>query len=108
MTAIIETERLTKSYGEHRGIIEVDLEVHEGEAFGFGPNGAGKTTTIRTLLDQLHPPSGRARVFGLDTTADPVAIHDCIGYLPGEFVLFDGLWLGDAGPRSHGPLLVWK
>ena len=47
MTAVIKTERLTKAYGEHRGIIELDLEVAEGEIFGFlGPNGAGKTTTI--------------------------------------------------------------
>ena len=92
MTAIIETEKLTKSYGTHRGIIDVDLEVNEGEAFGFlGPNGAGKTTTIRTLLDHIRPTSGRARVFGIETTADPVAIHRRIGYLPGEFALYDRL-----------------
>ena len=61
MTAIIQIEKLTKSYGEHRGIIDIDLEVNEGEAFGFlGPNGAGKTTTIRTLLDHIRPTSGRA------------------------------------------------
>ena len=54
------TEKLTKSYGQHRGIVDVDLEVKEGEAFGFlGPNGAGKTTTIRTLLDLIRPTSGR-------------------------------------------------
>jgi len=92
MTAIIETEKLTKSYGAHRGIVDLDLEVDEGEAFGFlGPNGAGKTTTIRTLLDHLRPTSGRARIFGIETTADPVAIHRRIGYLPGEFTLYDRL-----------------
>jgi ABC-2 type transport system ATP-binding protein len=92
MTPIIKTERLTKSYGPHRGIVEVDLEVIEGEIFGFlGPNGAGKTTTIRTLLDHLRPTSGRATVFGIETTADPVAIHRRIGYLPGEFLLYDRL-----------------
>ena len=92
MTAIIETEKLTKSYGAHRGIIDVDLVVNEGEAFGFlGPNGAGKTTTIRTLLDHLRPTCGRARVFGIETTADPVAIHARVGYLPGEFILYDKL-----------------
>jgi ABC-2 type transport system ATP-binding protein len=92
MTAAIQTEKLTKSYGSHRGIIEVDLEVQEGEAFGFlGPNGAGKTTMIRTLLDHIRPTSGRATIFGIDTTADPVAIHRRIGYLPGEFVLYDKL-----------------
>ncbi|HKO33468.1 MAG TPA: ABC transporter ATP-binding protein [Candidatus Limnocylindria bacterium] len=92
MTAAIQTEKLTKSYGSHRGIIEVDLEVQEGEAFGFlGPNGAGKTTMIRTLLDHIRPTSGRATIFGIDTTGDPVAIHRRIGYLPGEFVLYDKL-----------------
>ena len=92
MTAIIQTEQLTKSYGVHRGIVEVDLTVNEGEAFGFlGPNGAGKTTTIRTLLDHLRPTSGRAFVFGIETTADPVAIHKRVGYLPGEFTLYDKL-----------------
>jgi ABC-2 type transport system ATP-binding protein len=92
MTAIIETERLTKSYGANRGIVDLDLEVDAGEVFGFlGPNGAGKTTTIRTLLDHLRPTSGRARVFGVETTADPVAIHRRIGYLPGEFTLYDRL-----------------
>jgi ABC-2 type transport system ATP-binding protein len=92
MTAIIQTEQLTKSYGEHRGIVDIDLEVAEGEVFGFlGPNGAGKTTTIRTLLDLIRPTSGRALVFGIETTADPVAIHRRVGYIPGEFTLYDRL-----------------
>jgi ABC-type multidrug transport system ATPase subunit len=92
MTAIIETEKLTKSYGEHRGIIEIDLTVDQGEVFGFlGPNGAGKTTTIRTLLDLIRPTSGRATVFGIETTVDPVAIHRRVGYIPGEFALYDRL-----------------
>jgi ABC-2 type transport system ATP-binding protein len=92
MTAVIETQNLTKSYGAHRGIVDIDLTVNEGEAFGFlGPNGAGKTTTIRTLLDHLRPTSGKAFVFGIETTVDPVAIHRRIGYLPGEFALYDKL-----------------
>jgi ABC-2 type transport system ATP-binding protein len=92
VTAIIQTEKLTKSYGSHRGIIDIDLEVVEGEAFGFlGPNGAGKTTTIRVLLDHIRPTAGRATVFGIETTIDPVAIHRRIGYLPGEFTLYDKL-----------------
>jgi ABC-2 type transport system ATP-binding protein len=92
MTTVIHTDKLTKSYGRHRGIVDVDLEVFEGEAFGFlGPNGAGKTTMIRTLLDHIRPTSGRATIFGIETTADPVAIHRRIGYLPGEFALYDKL-----------------
>jgi ABC-2 type transport system ATP-binding protein len=92
MAAVIKADKLTKYYGEHRGIIDVDLEVNEGEAFGFlGPNGAGKTTMIRTLLDNIRPTSGTARVFDIVTTEDPVAIHKRLGYLPGEFALYDKL-----------------
>src|SRR5512146_719029 len=92
MSAIIQTEKLTKSYGPARGIIDVDLQVNEGEVFGFlGPNGAGKTTTIRTLLDLIRPTSGRAYVFGIESSADPIAIHRRIGYVPGEFALYDRL-----------------
>ena len=92
MTAIIETEKLTKSYGPHRGIVDVDLAVERAEVFGFlGPNGAGKTTTIRLLLDLIRPTRGRASVFGLDATRDAAAIHRRVGYLPGEFALYDRL-----------------
>jgi ABC-2 type transport system ATP-binding protein len=92
MASIIEMEKLTKSYGRHRGIVDVDLQVNEGEAFGcLGPTGAGKTTTIRTLLDHIRPTSGQARIFGIATTKDPVAIHRRVGYLPGEFTLYDKL-----------------
>jgi ABC-2 type transport system ATP-binding protein len=92
MTAIVQLEKLTKSYGAHRGIIDVDLDVEQGEVFGFlGPNGAGKTTTIRTVLDLIRPTSGRARVFGIDSSTDPVAIHRRVGYIPGEFTLYDRL-----------------
>jgi ABC-2 type transport system ATP-binding protein len=92
MPSVIRTENLTKSYGSHRGIVDVNLEVQAGEVFGFlGPNGAGKTTTIRTLLDLIRPTSGRAFVFDIETTADPVAIHRRIGYIPGEFQLYDRL-----------------
>src|SRR5512141_2732468 len=92
MDSIIRTEALTKFYGSHRGIVDIDLEVRQGEIFGFlGPNGAGKTTTIRILLDLIRPTSGRALVFGVETSSDPPAIHRRVGYLPGEFALFDRL-----------------
>jgi ABC-2 type transport system ATP-binding protein len=96
MTAVIKTEKLTKSYGSHRGIVDLDLEVEQGEVFGFlGPNGAGKTTAIRVLLDLIRPTSGKAFVFGIETTQDPVAIHRRVGYLPGEFTLYDRMTGGD-------------
>jgi ABC-2 type transport system ATP-binding protein len=82
----IELDRLTKRYGVARGIEDVTLTVRAGEVFGFlGPNGAGKTTTIRTLLDLLHPTSGTARVFGLDSRRDAAAVHARLGNLPGDF-----------------------
>jgi beta-exotoxin I transport system ATP-binding protein len=86
MPAVIETVSLTKRYGDARGIEDVSLEVESGEVFGFlGPNGAGKTTTIRTLLDLLHPTSGSAHLFGLDSRRDSSAIHARLGNLPGDF-----------------------
>ena len=92
MTAIIRTEKLTKHYDANRGIIDLDLEIDAGEVFGFlGPNGAGKTTTIRTILDLIRPSSGKAFVFGIESSADPIAIHRRIGYVPGEFTLYDRL-----------------
>ena len=92
MPPVIETQQLTKSYGKYRGIVDVDLVVNEGEIFGFlGPNGAGKTTTIRILLDLIRPSSGTAKVFGVEASAEPVEIHRRIGYLPGEWNLYDRL-----------------
>ena len=86
MAGVIETTALTKRYGAERGIEHISLRVEPGEIFGFlGPNGAGKTTTIRTLLDLLHPTSGAARIFGLDSRRDSVAIRERLGNLPGDF-----------------------
>lgn len=65
MTAVIETHQLTKTYGTHRGIADVDLRVDEGEVFGFlGPNGAGKTTTLRMVLGLVAPDAGACYVGG--------------------------------------------
>ncbi|MFN8513237.1 MAG: ABC transporter ATP-binding protein [Chloroflexia bacterium] len=92
MNLVIETTALTKRYSANRGIKNVNLTVGQGEVFGFlGPNGAGKTTTIRTLLDFLHPTSGRALLFGLDSQRDSVAIRARLGILPTEFTLDDRL-----------------
>ena len=85
MTSAIETEGLTKDYGQHRGIFDLNLDVPQGEAFGFiGPNGAGKTTTLRLLMDLLRPDRGSARIMGMDTQHDGVKIRRLTGYLPGE------------------------
>jgi ABC-2 type transport system ATP-binding protein len=85
MTAIIEVDRLTKSYGKKRGIADVSFQVEEGEVFGFlGPNGAGKTTTIRLLMALLHADAGSARIAGLDCWKQSLEIKRLIGYVPGE------------------------
>ena len=82
---VIRCQDLTKYYGESRGIENLNLEVLEGEVFGFlGPNGAGKTTTIRTLLGLIHKTSGEASVFGLDPDQDSLRIRERVAYLPGE------------------------
>ena len=66
MTVAIHTEGLTKYYGRNRGIVDLDLDVPEGEIFGYlGPNGAGKTTTIRLLLDFIRPTRGQRARAGL-------------------------------------------
>jgi ABC-2 type transport system ATP-binding protein len=91
-TGVIDVEHLSKSYGRRRGVDDLTFSVRAGEIFGYlGPNGAGKTTTIRTLLDFIRPTSGRARVLGLDSRNDSVEIHRRIGYLPGEFGLYERL-----------------
>ncbi|MEG0301803.1 ABC transporter ATP-binding protein [Gordonibacter sp.] len=90
MGAVIETRKLTKNYGKARGIVEVDLQVEEGEVFGFiGPNGAGKSTTIRTLLALIRKTSGEARIFGLDCERDSTRILADVGYLPSEVFYYD-------------------
>ena len=82
---MIETEALSKSYGNTRGIVDVSLAVQPGDVFGFlGPNGAGKTTTIRLLMGLLRATAGTARIDGLDCWRDSVAIKRGIGYLPAE------------------------
>ncbi len=87
--AVIQALGLTKFYGKHRGIEQVDLSVTKGEVFGFlGPNGAGKSTTIRLLLDLLRPTSGAALVLGLDPRREPQSVRERVGYLPGDLSMY--------------------
>jgi ABC-2 type transport system ATP-binding protein len=105
MTAI-STRGLTKRYG-HEGtpaLADLDLEVREGEIFGFlGPNGAGKSTTIRMLTGLLAPTSGRARVLGVDLARDGVDVKRAIGVVPDGLSLFERL-SGAEQLRIHGQL----
>ncbi len=94
--SIIELNKLTKYYGKSRGIVDVSLDVEEGEIFGFiGPNGAGKSTTIRLLLSLIHPTSGSAKVFGKDVMTHGAEIRRDIGYLPSEVYYYEGMKVVD-------------
>jgi ABC-2 type transport system ATP-binding protein len=87
---VIETQKLTKSYGKARGIIDLNLQIEPGEIFGFiGPNGAGKSTTIRTLLGLIFPTSGNGRIFGLDIVRDSKEIKKQIGFMPSEIQYYE-------------------
>jgi ABC-2 type transport system ATP-binding protein len=89
---VIKTQGLIKSYGNVQALFGVDLEVKQGEVFGFlGPNGAGKTTTIRCMLDLIRPQGGTIRVLGLNPQAEPEAIKERVGYLPGELHLDENM-----------------
>ncbi len=99
----IQTQRLTKSYGKARGIIDLDLSVEQGEFFGFlGPNGAGKSTTIRTLLGLLRPSGGAGTVLGLDIARQNREILARVGYLPSETVFYRGLRVRELLKLSAG------
>jgi ABC-2 type transport system ATP-binding protein len=89
---VIEIENLTKMYGNHVGVKDLNLAVRKGEIMGFlGPNGAGKTTTMRSCLALLAKTAGEITIFGLDSHRDAVAIRKKTGYLPGDFGLISSV-----------------
>lgn len=103
----IRTEGLSKRFGSTAWALrDLDLTVEPGEIVGYlGPNGAGKTTTLRLLLGLLRPTAGRAAVFGVDATGDPVAAHRRVAYVPGEASLWPrltGAQTLDYLARLHG------
>jgi ABC-2 type transport system ATP-binding protein len=88
----IATQGLSKDYGDGRGLFELDLQVRQGEVFGFlGPNGAGKSTTLRLLLDLIRPTAGSGCVLGLDTIADSLKLRRRVGFLPGDLAMYPKL-----------------
>lgn len=92
----IQLSNLTKYYGKSRGILNLNLDVKEGEFFGFiGPNGAGKSTTIRTLLGLITPSSGQAKIFDETIRKRNPQIRSHIGYLPSEAVFYRGMKVKD-------------
>ena len=82
---VIEITDLSKFYGKARGIEHVNLEIGEGEIFGFiGPNGAGKSTTIRILMNMIFPSGGGARIMGMDVIRETKKIKAQVGYIPSD------------------------
>jgi ABC-2 type transport system ATP-binding protein len=93
--SVIEIKNLTKNYRKSRGIIDVNLNVEQGEIFGFiGPNGAGKSTTIRTLLGLIYPTNGSATIFGKNCIEHP-EVRQELGYLPSEVFYYDNMRVMD-------------
>jgi ABC-2 type transport system ATP-binding protein len=91
-SAAIRTEQLTKRYGQTTALDSLDLEIEQGEVFGYlGPNGAGKSTTLALLLGLIRPTSGQARIFGLDVWRDAPAVHRRVAYVPSEANLWPSL-----------------
>jgi ABC-2 type transport system ATP-binding protein len=89
---IIETKDLTKNYGTITAVDTLNLNIEEGDIFGFlGPNGAGKTTTILMLLGLTEPTSGTAYVAGYNSTREPLKVKRIAGYVPENVGFYDDL-----------------
>ena len=94
--AILNTNDLTKKFGDFTVLDGVNIEVDKGEVYGFiGPNGAGKSTTIKILLGMLKATEGEARIFGKNAWTDAVDIHKRIAYVPGDVNLWPNLSGGE-------------
>ena len=89
---MIKTSRLTKQYGDLVAANEIDLDLVEGDVFGFiGPNGSGKTTTMRMIATLLQPTYGEAYVCGKSIYTDPAEIRRMVGFMPDFFGVYDDM-----------------
>jgi ABC-2 type transport system ATP-binding protein len=92
LTTVIQTENLTKRFGDFTAVDRVSLSVERGEVVGYlGPNGSGKTTTIRMLIGLLLPSEGKASVLGFDAIQQSEQIRKRIGYMSQKFALYTEL-----------------
>jgi ABC-2 type transport system ATP-binding protein len=92
VTLAIDVSGLNKSFGDHRVVKDVALQIEGGHITGFlGPNGSGKTTTLRMLCGLLTPDSGHGRVLGLEFPREAAAIKRQTGYMTQRFSLYEDL-----------------
>ena len=92
--AMIQTLRLQKRYGKLVAVRNLNIEIEEGDIFGFiGPNGAGKTTTLRILATLLAPSWGEAYIDGINVMANPYGVKRVVGFMPDTFGVYDGMRL---------------
>ncbi len=90
--SVVETVDLTKAYNGTTVVNKLNLHIEEGEIFGFlGPNGAGKTTTILMLLGLTEPTSGVARIYGYNSTREPLKVKRISGYVPEKVGFYEDL-----------------
>jgi len=89
---VIETRKLTKSYGKLIAANEINLKLEEGDVFGFiGPNGSGKTTTMRMIATLLNPDYGECYVCGQSIYTNPQEIRRLVGFMPDFFGVYDDM-----------------
>ena len=89
---MIQLTQLTKRFGGFTAVDAINLQVAEGELFGFlGPNGAGKTTTLRMIAGILKPTAGTVKIAGVDISVDPIAAKFKLGYIPDRPFIYEKL-----------------
>lgn len=93
---VIETQGLTRRFGDFLAVDHVSFQVFAGEVVGYlGPNGSGKTTTMRMLLGLLRPTEGSARVLGFDADSQSEQVRARVGYMSQKFSLYSDLTVGE-------------
>ena len=89
---MLEAIGLSKQYGAHAALTDLNLTINRGEVFCLlGANGAGKTTTINLFLNFVAPSAGTAKIAGLDVTQQPLETKRHLAYIPEQVMLYKSL-----------------
>jgi ABC-2 type transport system ATP-binding protein len=105
----IDSKDLTKAYGSMVAVGGINLTVPRGAIYGFlGRNGAGKTTTIKMLLGLAHPTGGAAHVFGMDVSAERMAILQRTAFVSEKKTLYPSLTASELVRFSRGFYPTWS